>query len=210
MTMGIQQTRDFTNSMRPQGGPDTRFIEFKKRAIPNRAKSKEEGRPIYDSKVFITIQHPGDMLNVLERLATDADAREFPAQWRAYQDGQQSMPEGTPLSVLFPDALEVVENLKHFKLFTVEQLAAVTDGNLQAIGMGGVKMKQDAQAYLKAAGDGKDFHKLRDDVNKMSLQLKTVMDRNAALEGELRRRDELAARGAATPVQPGQAAQRRT
>lgn len=209
MTMGLQATRDFTTSMRPQGGPDTRFIEFKKLPIQNRAKSKEAGRPVFDSRVFITIQHPGDMLNILQRLATDADAAEFPAQWRAFQDGQQAVPEGTPLSILFPDAPEVVENLRHFKVFTVEQLANVTDSNLGALGMGSRKMQQDAQAYLKAAAGGADFHKLRDDVNKMSLQLKAVQDRNAALEAELARRDAAAqARQAAAPAGQGQPARR--
>lgn len=199
MNQSMQQTRDFTNSMRPSGGPDTRFVEFKKIPQINRGKSKEEGRPVYDAKVFINIQHPGDNLNVISRLATDADTVEFPAQWRAYEAGEQAIPAGTLLSVLFPQNPEIVENMRYFKLFTVEQLAEMSDGNLQAIGMGGLKMRDDARAFLKAAGDGKDFHKLRDDVSKLMLQLKSVTDRNAALEGELRRRD--AAREVATNPQ---------
>lgn len=187
--MNVMATRDFTNSMRPAGGPDTRFVEFKKLPMIDRGASKEAGRPIYVSKVFVNIQHPGDNNHVISRIATEADMAEFPAQWRAYSAGEEAIPEGTLLSVLFPQNPEIVENMRHFKLFTIEQLAGMADGQLQGIGMGGMKMRQDAQAYLKAAAGGADFHKLRDDVSKLMNELKASKDRAAALEGELARRE---------------------
>lgn len=190
--MNVMATRDFTNSLRPTGGPDTRFVEFKKIPIIDRHASKEQGRPVYVSKVFVNIQHPGDNNHVISRIATQADQLEFAAQWRAYSAGEEAIPEGTLLSILFPQNPEIVENLRHFKLFTIEQLAGMADGQLQGIGMGGMKMRQDAQAYLKAAAGGADFHKLRDDVSKLMLDGKAKSDRIAALEGELKRRDELA------------------
>lgn len=204
--------REFTNSLRPQSGPDTRFIQFQSRSVPNRLKSKEAGRPVFEQRVFITIQHPGDNLNVLERYATTQDEHEFPAQWRAFQEGRESIPEGTLLSVLFPMNPEIVDNLRHFKVFTIEQLAGLTDSQKQSIGMGGVKMSQDAQAYLKAAASGADFHKLRDDVNKLMLAGQEKDTRIKALEGELARRDAAARSpqpsGQGVPQQPAQAPRR--
>ncbi len=198
--MNVMATREFTNMMRPSGGPDTRFVEFKKIPIVDRHASKEQGRPVYVSKVFVNIQHPGDNNHVISRIATDGDKGEFPAQWRAFNDGEQAIPDGTLLSILFPQNPEIVENLRHFKLYTIEQLANLSDGNLQGVGMGGMKMRADAQAYLKAAAGGADFHKLRDDVSKLMNELKATKDRSAALEQELARRDAAAKAAAAPPA----------
>ncbi len=176
-------------SFRPQKAPDNRFVQFTKRPHLNKIKSREAGRPIYDARVFITIQHPGDNNHVIERFAADADAAEFPRQWAAFQAGTAAIPEGTLLSILFPDGPEIVENLKYFKVFTIEQLAGLTDTQIQAIGMGGRKMSQDAQAYLKAAAGGSDFAQMRDRMGKLENAVKARDDKIKALDDELKRRE---------------------
>ncbi len=175
---------DFTGGFRPQNAPDNRFVSFKAQSVPDKAASIEAGRPMFKQKIFVTIQTPGDNLNVPTRLATNEDIAEFPRQWAAFQAGREAIPEGTLLAVMFPNNPELVDMFRAQKVFVVEQLAGMSDSEGQRF-MGFQKMKQDAQALLKAAGDGKDFHVLRDRLEKLELEAKTKDDRIAALETAL-------------------------
>lgn len=192
---------DFTGGFRPQNAPDNRFITFSARSVPDKAKSIAEGRPMFQQKIFITIQTPGDNLNIPTRLATDADTAEFPRQWQAFQAGREAIPEGTLLSVMFPNNPELVDMFRSQKIFVIEQIAGMADSEGQRF-MGFQKMKQDAQAFLKAADGGKDFHILRDRLEKLELEAKTKDDRIAALEIALAKKnedDEPAKRGPGRP-----------
>lgn len=175
---------DFTGGFRPQNAPDNRFVTFAAKSVPDKAKSIAEGRPMFKQQIFITVQTPGDNLNVPTRLATDADAAEFPRQWEAFKAGREAVPEGTLLSVMFPNNPELVDMFRAQKVFVVEQLAGMSDSEGQRF-MGFQKMKQDATAFLKASGDGKDFHVLRDRLEKLELEARTKDDRIAALETAL-------------------------
>ena len=178
---------DFTSSLRPQGGPDNRFVEFYTGKKPNRAKSIAEGRPVHDHIPFVRIQTPGDNLNVINRPATDNDAAEWPKQWANFAAGRQAIPEGTPLEILLPNNPEVVEHLHHLKVFVIEQLAAANDTALQSMGMGARKLQEDAKAYLAMADKGKGFHELRASVEKMQNEMKARDDKIAALTAEVTR-----------------------
>lgn len=179
---------DFTGGFRPQNAPDNRFITFAAKSVPDKAKSIAEGRPMFMQRIFITIQTPGDNLNVPTRVATDADIAEFPRQWAAFQAGREAIPEGTLLSVMFPNNPELVDMFRAQKIFVIEQIASMADGEGQRF-MGFQKMKQDAQAFLKAADGSKDFHVLRNQVEKLTLEMKALSDRNAALETALAKKE---------------------
>lgn len=179
---------DFVGGFRPQNAPDNRFITFAAKSVPDKAKSIEAGRPMFQQRIFVTIQTPGDNLNIPTRLATDADIAEFPRQWAAFQAGREAVPEGTLLSVMFPNNPELVDMFRAQKIFVVEQIAGMADSEGQRF-MGFQKMKQDAQAFLKAATAGADFHILRDRLEKLELEAKTKDDRIAALETALAKKD---------------------
>lgn len=141
-------------------GDDSKlFKEFVQRAVPDEAASKEFSRPITRSADYIRIRQPGERDEIF-RPAHDLDRRRFKREWDAYVEGKQALPEGTPLSVLFPVNPEIVENLKFDKIFVVEQLAALSDTQIQNIGMGGRMWTEKAKAYLAAATKGGDYQAL--------------------------------------------------
>lgn len=134
----------------PRNKMDVRlFKQFYKRAVLNRVRSAEAGRPIFDEVDYIRIIVPGskDILDV------EADAQyitRFAKEWEKYQAKQQVAVTGTPLEAWPALGVGMVAELKALNIFTVEQLASVSDGvtgKLQA----GQQLKQRAQAFLDAA-----------------------------------------------------------
>lgn len=166
-------------------GDDSKlFVTFEKRSVPDPVQSRDAGRPIHVSVAYVRIQQPGERDFTL-RPATDMDTRRFRAQWQQYIDGTSQDPNGTPLSVLFTNNPEIVENLKYFKISTVEQLAALNDTQIQNIGIGGRTFFEAATKYLAAAEKGKDYHALAASVEQMQRDREADRVKIAALETAL-------------------------
>lgn len=143
------------------------YVQFYKRAVMNATKSDAEGRPIFDERDFVRILVPGSK-DVLDVRADQQYINRFPTQWQKYQNQQQQAVSGTPLEAWPALSVGMVAELKALNVYTVEQLAALSDSagqKMQAFHM----LKQRAQAFLDAAaGDSK----------------------NSQLAAELQRRDE--------------------
>lgn len=168
-----------------QFGDDSKlFVEFSSRPVRDEVKSKDDGRPIFVQVDYVRIRQPGERDEIL-RPANQMDIRRFQRHWQAYQEGRQAMPEGTLLSVLFPNNPEIVENLKHDKIFVVEQLAALNDTQIGNIGLGGRAFVDKAKAFLASADKGKDYHALAKQVETLSGQVAALLDKNTALEAAL-------------------------
>lgn len=129
------------------------WVEFFKRPVHMGAKSEKEGRPIYEDRDWIRIVAPGDQTSKIERIARDDDKQRFSRLWERYKAGQEMAPEGTPLEHWPLMTPSQVEELKHLKLFTVEQLAAASDAQCQRLGAGMMALKSKASAYLETARD---------------------------------------------------------
>lgn len=166
-------------------GDDSRlFVEFTSRAVPDPIASTEAGRPVSRQMDYIRIRQPGERDEIM-RPAHDGDRRRFRRHWDAFQDGRQALPEGTPLALLFPNNPEIIENLKHDKIFVVEQLAALSDTQIQNIGMGARAWQQKAAEFLMLSDNGKGFHVLQKQINQLTAQGTADKERIAALESAL-------------------------
>lgn len=189
--LDFAQTLD--QAMTPEGGPmegDERLhVTFSKKAVLNKIKSKEEGRPIAEAVDFVRIQQPGER-DYIERPAYQNDINRFRKQWDRYQSNSGESATGTMLSVLFPANPEIVENLKYLKIFTVEQLSMLNDTQLQNIGMGGREFQTRAKAYLDKADKGKDYHGLAARIDAMETERAADKKRIADLEAALAKVDD--------------------
>lgn len=132
------------------------FVQFMPKAQHMSHASLQAGKPIFKSILFVRIQHPGERDFIL-RPATREDVDRYPAQYRHYLDGRKGAPDGTPIAVLFPHHVDIVEMLAFHSVHTVEQLAELSDTAKQNIGMGGYEWSQKAQRYLDALAKGKGF-----------------------------------------------------
>ena len=75
------------NGMVSFGSDSDANVLFYNRSVLDPVKSKQEGRPVYVSKEYVRIQHPGEHLNVIDR-PIDVDPRviqRWPNQYQRFQ-----------------------------------------------------------------------------------------------------------------------------
>lgn len=136
-----------------QGAGDEKLLViFFRDILKDDDKSISEGRPIYYDTDWLRIHIPGDPTNVIVRPASEQDKRRFPVQWGRYQQGMkdEEQIQGTPLKEWPMVSRAQVEELRYFKLFTVEHLADVSDTvKLRVPGL--TKLAQQARIWLEKA-----------------------------------------------------------
>jgi hypothetical protein len=120
----------------------------------NEYKSAQEGRAVYDHYFCVELQWPGDNTKTFKcKFPIHQTKNEwidrFPRQWEAFRNSTQQVSEGTPIELWPPLDKKRVFELKASKIFTIEQIAAVKDTDLQiALGLEGRKMRDQAVAFL--------------------------------------------------------------
>ena len=172
------------------GSDDKLFVQFSTRAELHGFRSQQESRPVFVPVDYIKIMQPGER-DTIERPVNDFDKMRFRRQWEDYQAGREQIPTGTPLDMLFPAEPEIVASLKHLRIFTVEQLASLSDTGLGQIGLGGREFKERAGKYLDAAQNMAGAHALQRELDaereahaKTRDMLTRIEQRLAALEAE--------------------------
>lgn len=133
-------------------------VRFYQREVENEYMTNEQGRPIKYMADFVRIEIPGNVLSIIDTFATDEHKKRFPFQWAQFlNDKTDQNVQGTLLrdwSLLTPAQSS---ELKHFKFYTVEQVANATDQQIQTIGMlvgmSPFSFRDKARAFLAAAKD---------------------------------------------------------
>lgn len=140
-------------------------IEFFIQPEENPAKTRAEGRPIFEDKEFVRIKFVGDPKKELVAPAHDkfmldrgtgqwiTYAQAYHRHYDAFKTGQAALGEGTPISELpFLSEAKRAE-LKALHIHTAEGLAGLEGTNLSRLGMYGRQLKDQATAYLAKAKD---------------------------------------------------------
>lgn len=188
-------------------GSDAKLhVYFHSKPMPDILASKEAGRPIFTNVDFVCIRQPTER-DIYDQPATMEDKRRFASKWAAYKEGRDQAPQGTPVALLFADNMAVVENLKYFKISTVEQLANLTDTQIQNMGLGGREFMNKAKAYLEKSEKGKGFHELEDQINKLKLQNEELLNRLDAMAQRFTAAGEVIPEPKKKPGRPKKAAE---
>jgi len=150
--------------------PDARlWVKFFSKPMENEFKTLKEGRPIFEDRVFVTIQIPGNQLSIISTFATDDHKRRFPLQWQHYLNthGNEEQAIGTPLEQWPLLKASQVEELRALKFRTVESVAFASDAQVQTIGMAAgmnpLAFRDRAKLYLEAARDNAVAQKQADE-----------------------------------------------
>lgn len=156
------------------------FAEFHMAKVPNfdgtdfeevphlRLQAPGNTRCVYDQPVRLD-SHP----------SRPSDPERFPREWAAFQNGQDSNAEGTSLYA-WPDVTPA--DARRFDLHgikTVEQLAKVSDSNLQDLGVGALALRDRARLHLTGNTENSQ---LRDQVNKLTDIVNALLGDRAASE----------------------------
>jgi hypothetical protein len=111
------------------------------------AASNEANRPIFKDVHYVELMMPGDKHNIVVEPVWDQHKQRFPAKWDAYIKGASQQIVGTPLKVAPFLTPSHVAELEYLKIFTIEQLADLSDSAMNF--MGANEFKQAAKKFLE-------------------------------------------------------------
>lgn len=133
---------------------DTARPRFFMKAVENKAKSTEEGRPVFDEREMVEIRIPGDRLATHVNYVLDEHRQRWPDHYSAFKRGEARAASGTPLEHWPQMTTGRVASLKALGVLSVEELSNLPDNMLPSLGMGARELREQARAYLAAAQDG--------------------------------------------------------
>ncbi len=139
-----------------QAGDEQLLVRFKVHSELSQYKSKRDGIPIYDDIEIVEILNPGEKEPVIVQ-ADEWIKRRFPKQYEAFKKGLDHDQSGTPLELLFPSSPSTVKQLKAFNIYSIQQLAAISDSAKSQLPMGQTLVDK-AKAYLSKASAGQSHH----------------------------------------------------
>ncbi len=160
-------------------------VTFKSIAVPNEAKSKKAGRPIFDDMEICEIRFAANKQTVAAFPAHDPEptatrenqgqvvtyAEVYNDQYRKFKAQLSQEVAGTPLSEL-PFLTEAKRReLRALNIHSAEALAALDGPPLKQLGMGGRELKNQSQAYIDAAAGSADVTAMAAQIAELQRQL---------------------------------------
>jgi hypothetical protein len=159
---------------------DRLYVEFFREPVMQPAKSREEGRAVYEERDFARIHVPGDKTTVIVKPMNEYYVQRFRARYDKWKAGQAEAVSGTPLSALPGMTPAKVEEYKFFKVVTVEQLAEANDGLGQKF-MSFHADKQRAKAFLEVAKGNAPIEQMNAELAKRDEEIETLKAQMAAI-----------------------------
>ena len=174
----------------PRNPDASLVVVFKNHAVINEAKSREEGRPIFDDMEVCEIRGPASRNSTVQpatmrsHWSTDpftggqievTYAERFKHQYKQFKEHQTQTIRGTPLSHA-PFLTEGKRaELRALSVYTVEQLAGLDGQELKNVGVGGRELKNAAVEYIETSKGNAPGLQLQ-------AELEALRARNMALE----------------------------
>ena len=124
-------------------------VRFYRRSVPNSKVAIAAGEPAFVGADYISLKDPGDRLHIIDRPIRPEDQYRWPRQWQAYQANREQVPDGTPVAALFQQDPDVVDRLRQFGCYTIQQLAALDEHGITRLGMGARQMVNKAADFLE-------------------------------------------------------------
>jgi hypothetical protein len=157
------------------------WVKFEHRPAPDPEATAQAGHPKFRSEEWIRIAVPGERDEV-ERPVTEFDKVRFSKQYDHWKASGAQAVEGYPLEK-WPGVTRVqVEELKFFKINTVEDLANVPDA-LGSKFMGIQALKTQAKNFLAAAAGEAQVTKMQAELDKRDAEI-TALQRALKDQGD--------------------------
>lgn len=128
-------------------------VRFFLKPVEVKWKSAEEGRPIFEDREFIEIHKPGSKNHIICRPAKDEDRQIYADTYKAFKAGEEQAATGTPVTEWPQIRPAQAAMLKHHKVSTVEQLAALSEDQATKMGREGFDLRKKAKAFIEAANN---------------------------------------------------------
>jgi hypothetical protein len=176
-------------------GPEGMLLRFFYDSVPNEQASIKEGRAIFDTALYVDIISPGQQsstprfelertwceqsiraLGLTEPYKRSYKYREFAEQIEKFKrlEAAEDL-GGTPLKMWPRIDRGLAANLAVMHIHTVEALAALSDTNLDNIGLGARDLREQARSFLAASESGADVSVLTDRATNAERELHRIM-----------------------------------
>lgn len=172
---------------------------FKIISNKNEAKTREQGRPIYDDMEVVEVRFAGDRnkISVFPANSICGEQQDdegatykitykerWAKQYERFKAKSQQVAEGTPIDELpFISQGKRLE-LKGLNIYTAEALAALDGQSLKNLGQGGRDLKNQAQAYLDNASGSANVTRMAAEIAELRQTLADLQaDKPAKTEG---------------------------
>lgn len=127
------------------------------------------GSQVYENVEMVKVIQPGEKEAVTVAVQDIHRAR-FPRHYDAFKRGLDQQKLGTPLEIAFPTSPDMIATLKAANIFSIEQLAGLSDSSMQNIPFGRTLCDK-AKAYLASASGGKEFHAMQQQIDELTAKL---------------------------------------
>lgn len=166
-----------------QGERDANLVRFEYKAVRDGVKEKELGHVCFKNVEYIRITAPGAKSEVF-REARDADRSRYRRAYERFKASDERPADGCLIDEWPSIDRATSEMLKYNKILTVEQLAALPDGFLHVLGMGGRTLRQKAIDYIEAAKNSAPMNKLRDELERLRRDHEMLLDQFRTMHGK--------------------------
>lgn len=145
-------------SMMPQEAGRPNPIQFEIRSIENREESQKAGHYVGEDVIYVRVHQPGQTTQVFEakaeswieskRNANDPHYDHYQRSLENFKKGHEAPVNGTAVKDWPPASPTQVKVLHSLNVFTVEDLADITETAIGKIGPGARALKQKAEQWI--------------------------------------------------------------
>ena len=186
---------DFESFLSPQEKADRGLlVQFYIGTRKNEVKTADAGRAIFDEIEYVKISVPGQRDALFEGPAKEDHLKRFSRQYKAFKEGQELAQTGTPIEHWPLMTKGMVEEYKHLRINTVEQIADLSEAVIGKVGIGARDLQKKAKAWLASAAGTADSQRfatendeLKADVKELQKKVAELMAENKTLSKNLKR-----------------------
>ena len=157
-------------------------VKFFYRDIKMNFKSKEAGKPIWETREFISIMKPGNSKDVSERKVKPLDIERWGTIYNAWKNREKQIQSGTRLEVLPGIEHNKIELCKSLNIYTLEQLISVNEEGVANLGADSRELILDAKRYLQGSTAASEMQK---EVDEIKIENKALKKENQELKDRI-------------------------
>jgi hypothetical protein len=139
--------------------------------------TKAEGRPIFRPVEMVEVRTPGDRYTVGVFPVEDKHRERWHNEYAAFKRGEMQAQSGTPLEMWPIVTTSQVYELKALSIFSVEDVAGLSDANLSRLGPMGRELRTKAQAFIDVAKGGAVVSEQAAQIARLEEMVKQLMGR---------------------------------
>jgi len=136
--------------------------------------SQEEGREIYEDRIYVEIQVPGQKNQIVKREVQDKDKAEYSKEWGAFDGGTDAV-VGSPIDHLPGMTPSKAKELQALGIYTIEQLVEIDESGIQKVGHGARDLIRRGESFM-----GKNT-----EIDQIKHQNEELVEKNAELCAKL-------------------------